>query len=93
MVSKQFCASKRIHDPHEDCIGIRGARTFFVDRRDHDLHLPGLGLIAEGTQFSDGTIVMHWLDTSGKTKAYADLSVALRYLPDDVEIIPAGELQ
>ena len=47
---------KAIHDTH------RAARPFIVIRDTDVTGISGTGVVAEGVEFSDGTVALRWLD-------------------------------
>lgn len=51
------------------------APRLFVLRRDDDVSgVSGLGGVAEGVEFSDGTVVLRWLRAGGSTAVYDSLA-------------------
>jgi hypothetical protein len=52
------------------------ARRFEM-HRDHDVSgVSGTGVVAEGVEFTDGTVAIRWLTEHGSTVAWADLEAA-----------------
>lgn len=45
-------------------------RRFVLQRREDSSGVSGLGVVAEGIAFSDGTAVRHWLTAGGSTAVY-----------------------
>lgn len=45
-------------------------RTFYLDRKTDLSEVSGTGRVAEGAQFSDGTVVMRWLSGTPTTTIF-----------------------
>ncbi len=54
-------------------------QTFWLDRIDDATGISGLGLVAEGVIFNDGTVAMRWLSDHTSTAIYSSI--------DEVEAI------
>ncbi len=53
-------------------------RTFTLER-DHDVSgVSGIGSVAEGVVFTDGTVVIRWTTEDASTVVWADLEAAIR---------------
>jgi hypothetical protein len=48
-------------------------RRFLLHRTSDATGMSGTGVVAEGVQFLDGNIAMHWLSTHTSTAIYADI--------------------
>ena len=53
-------------------------RRFFLARRTDVSGVSGIGWVAAGVQFEDGTVVMRWLSEHRSTVVWADLEAAMR---------------
>lgn len=54
------------------------ARAFHLQRdKDHN-GVSGTGRVAEGCEFSDGTVVLRWLSATASTVVYGTLADAVR---------------
>ena len=47
-------------------------RTFHFERAEDVNGVSGTGIVAEGIEFTDGTIVIHWLSHTPSTNVYAN---------------------
>lgn len=45
-------------------------RLFYLLRLEDETGISGVGRVAEGVQFSDGTCVLRWLTMNGSTAVY-----------------------
>ena len=54
------------------------ARAFHLHRTRDFTGVSGCGTVAEGCQFSDGTVVLRWCSRYASTVVYANLQDALR---------------
>lgn len=54
-------------------------RRFHLVRREDETGISGIGLVAHGVQFPDGTVAMRWATGTASTALYANI--------DDVEVI------
>lgn len=53
-------------------------RTFVLDRN-HDVSgVSGVGIVAEGVQFSDGAVVIRWLGDDPSTVVWPGIEPAMR---------------
>jgi len=47
-------------------------KTFLLVREEDETGISGTGIVAEGVQFTDGTIAMRWLTEHTSTAIYKD---------------------
>lgn len=52
-------------------------RTFTLVRNVDVTGVSGTGLVAEGVQFTDGTVVMRWLTTKASTVVWSNIEDAM----------------
>lgn len=52
-------------------------RLFHLDRRQDLTGVSGTGVIAEGVEFSDGTVVLHWINPPRSTGVYPDIDAVV----------------
>lgn len=48
-------------------------RLFMVDRRKDHTGISGIGVIAEGVQFTDGTVVIRWITETATTGIFDNI--------------------
>lgn len=51
----------------------RNTRTFTVYRKEDETGISGTGEVAEGIEFSDGTVAVHWLSHTASTGIYGNM--------------------
>jgi hypothetical protein len=51
-------------------------RRFLLQRDEDPTGVSGTGTVAEGTQFSDGTVVLRWLGRHPSTVVWPDIDAA-----------------
>lgn len=54
------------------------ARTFFLFRFEDATGISGMGVVAEGVQFGDGTVVLRWLTEHRSTAVYENMATAIK---------------
>lgn len=53
-------------------------RRFILDRKEDPTGTSGIGVVAEGVQFSNGQVVIHWLSQLEAINVYANALVLER---------------
>lgn len=59
--------------------GAGGMRTFHLQRETDETGVSGVGRVAEGVVFTDGTCAMRWLSEHTSTAIYTDIE-KVRYI-------------
>lgn len=52
-------------------------RTFHLHRREDISGVTGVGVVAEGIEFSDGTVALRWFGEARSTAIWADIDEAM----------------
>lgn len=65
------------------------ARRFLLHRTKDDTGISGTGVVAEGIEFSDGTVVLRWIAVRPGTDAHKQGVVATTALHDDITSVIA----
>ncbi len=48
-------------------------RIFLLDRKVDESGVSGSGIVAEGIEFGDGTVVLHWITQVRSTTVYKNM--------------------
>jgi hypothetical protein len=52
---------------------IRSAKLFVIVRDEDESGISGIGVVAEGVEFTDGVVIVHWLSHTPSTNIYANM--------------------
>lgn len=55
-----------------------GMKTFYVEREEDVSGVSGTGRVAEGIEWSDGTVVLHWISDMSSTNIYGNMKQMLK---------------
>lgn len=71
--------SRNRHGDERDRGGIgMSARLFYLERHEDVSGVSGTGTVADGVEFDDGTVVIHWRGDDRSTVVWASIEAAER---------------
>ena len=68
-------------------------KVFHLEREEDDSGISGTGRVAEGIEYSDGTVVVHWLSHTPSTNIYGNMKqvISIHGHEGKTNIVPIWE--